>query len=612
MLVSRLWHGEAEAQLYSNVEFNSSHKHYRALVPALTARKHLLRRVAWIPNEGCETVDLKILDILLDYRPDNPTDLAFLVSHNNTTTTTTHMTATASLSPALSEYTLGPNRPALTHFSFYGDGEIGICLNSVVYSLTTLTVLDLCFPFIGVNISYIVDMDKTLTALPCLKVLSVDGDGWMYTYAQAAETPEDRNEATGPELQHCLESFKFSAHVLCCEGSAPFAFFRRLGNLRRIDIGSEYSFYMNTTSYRPWAFGRALRQYCPKLESIVTDTEVRLWLFDLPILSADRIAHITAPVADTFPFNIESDMSHSTIYGIASEYEDRLRQLLQEQEVEELLEGKAAVPFFPQLKTLVIAENILSAQDLISLGVQAPFLTHFEIRCQPARDGNFWDIYERDASAATKTAIHSSIPSIDAMIENQRLRKRRSFTSSDLVLLLQLCSSLRYFSLAGYCIYFDDLVDALATVATGTPVIQPWACEKTLETLNITIKIPVENPEQHSLIWKHLGRCWRLRSLKFSQECCLVPSFTYGIAGLLEGGMGETLKEIRRLPEWREVKDPREMVLWFGRSCPRLMVLGIEHTGYVMDAKRRGTTFKVLDDEDAKQCSIHRVFVEPN
>ncbi|KAF9118954.1 hypothetical protein BG015_006464, partial [Linnemannia schmuckeri] len=130
---------------------------------------------------------------------------------------------------------------------------------------------------------------------------------------------------------------------------------------------------------RPWAFGRALKQFCPKLESINVSGSVVLWLFDLPILPSDQIPHLTGLASEALPSN-SSDMSVNMTQKAQKEAEDRLKQRLQEQEVGELLEGRTAEPFFPQLKTLILgADHSLSMQDLISLRVQARFLTNVEI-----------------------------------------------------------------------------------------------------------------------------------------------------------------------------------------------------------------------------------------
>ncbi|KAF9122027.1 hypothetical protein BG015_005665, partial [Linnemannia schmuckeri] len=601
MLVSRLWHEVAEARLYSNVTLNSSFQSHDLLVQAVKTRKCLLRRVEWISNNDHRVLTADLLDILFDYRPDEPID-PFRFSNDNETKTTSPL--------AQLVFPHGPDCPALMHFSFSGGNERWQFLDSVLYSLTTLTTLNLAFPDDGGAIErlYLVDMERILTTFPRLKELSIVG--WRHFYPRkAAVALEGRDETTGPRVQHCLESFTFDAALGCSQEPPQFGFFRRLGNLKKVTIMSEYFDYENSCSRRPWALGRTLRQYCPKLESIDVKGSVEFWLFDLPILPSDQIRHITALVEETLSTN-QSDFSVDLEQEMTGEDEARLIKQLQEQEVGELLKGRTAEPFFPQLKTLLLGkDHWLSAQDLLSLGVQAQFLTRLEVRFPVVQSSRPWDVYERRAPAAAMRATHSSIPTIDTLVENRRLQKRRPFTTRDLKLFLQLCSSLRFLSLTGCSFSFEDLIDTSTTATTGTPVIQRWACEETLETLDVIFNIPATNPEAHRLVWKHLGRFSRLRSLTLSQSV-LIPSFQYGVDGLLEGQMGKSLEEIRQLPEWWKEQDRRQLMLWFARNFARLRILGMKHIDDVVDGQRRDTLSEFLDDEEVKQCSIRHVFIE--
>lgn len=632
MLVSRLWHAESEAWHYSRL-YISSYRNYEKEIQLTKARSHLLRSVDWSSREENYLV-LHVLDIIFDYRPDehisDSSQHASLSSSSSSSSSTFSAAAAASISVTpsartlvpsviLPVYPLGPNRPFLTHLSFNGLARNWQFFDSILYNLSTLTTLRLCFSSFSVDTKYyIVDIDKILKTFPRLKDLTIDG--WKHKYAPTeaglkdldlirAEKTDDVAAGLGAR-HHCLETFFFCGTLVCREGPDAFTFFRRLGDLRRIVVGSDISAEMDAATCRPWALGRALSEHCPKLESIKLDIR-GFWLYDLPILPSNKIPHITALVTKTLSSN----------NGTVSEDEDNLRQQLQEQQIRELLEGRTAEPYFPHLNSLIIGtSDALSAQDLISLGVQAQFLTRLHICMRPfQRKIPLDNVYDKDAPTAALRAIHSSVPSINTLVENRRLQKRRFFTNRDLMLFLQHCSSLQDFSLTRRCISFEDLADTSTSVTTArTPVIQPWACEKTLERLDISFDIPSANPEDHRLIWKHLGRLRKLRSLTLSPRYTqyssklsnLVPSFSHGVEGLLvEGGMGETLKEIRYLPRWWEVEDRRGMVLWFANRCPKLVGFGLEYLGCTFNVPR-ATKLDFMEDKDVKQCSIYRVFEE--
>ncbi|KAG0376703.1 hypothetical protein BGX24_007350 [Mortierella sp. AD032] len=394
-------------------------------------------------------------------------------------------------------------------------------------------------------------MDRILTAFPSLKDLSIVGWRFNYSPTKGAGLEDWGLVTTGTN--------EYDDTI-----AAP-----ELGNLRKICIGSQMDYDEYAKQSRPWAFGRALKQYCPKLEFIYTFGPVALWLFDLPILPSNRISHIEALVQEQTP----PDVSGMAARRVQVLMKDRLEWRFRDQEQEELLEGEDVKPFFPQLKTLILGDDhSLSAQDLISLGVQARFLTRLEIESTFYTRGYASDMYDKDHPAAAlavgSTINHTVDPMVTrTMIEDRRLRKRRIFDYRDVLLFLQLCSSLCHLSLKKVSIPFKYLVDdghnnksGTATTTSKdemTPVIRPWACEKTLETLNIGFEFSNKQPEQHQLVWKHLGRFKNLRSLTFvrspfSRNCsALIPSFSHGLEGLLEGGGPvRTLQEIRWLPEW--------------------------------------------------------------
>ncbi|KAG0277930.1 hypothetical protein BGZ96_002648 [Linnemannia gamsii] len=393
------------------------------------------------------------------------------------------------------------------------------------------------------------------------------------------------------------------------KGSAAFTIFQQLGNLKRIKVWSSVGYRDCVVNCRPWGFGRALKEFCPKLESIDIDGPNLFWLFDLPILPYHKIPHIASLIHQNVP-------------------EDRLRQLLQDHEREELLGGKTGVPFFPHLKKLILGHNhLVAAQDLLSLGAQCQFLTHLEIHPSTSNT-EAWEVYDKNDEHATSTTISpllsdaSSTTSV--MFESRRLRKRRPFNDQDLVLFLQVCSSLRYLDLTGCSITVESLVDGYiaspssvsATTASGTkariPSIRPWACADRLETLKITLDVPLELPrEYHAVVWKHLGSLRRLRSLTLmptkKQRYILVPSWDYGMGGLFQGGgLSQTLETLRFQTNWYLACQGCEMVLALAVWCPQLRNLGLEW-GYSFDGwpeLQRADSF--LKDERVKQCSIRR------
>jgi hypothetical protein len=497
--------------------------------------------------------------------------------------------------------------------------------------------LDLRFEkYNGTEETYVVDLDRILTGFPRLKHLGIAG--WMLEYAppRMAGLEEDHhdNEDEETRTEHGLESFDFNPLLMWREGPDAFDFFERLRHLRQISVCSQRSYLECAARTRPWAFGRALQQYCPKLEAIDVFGSAILWLFDLPILPSDKIPHLTALATESLPSINGSDISSVIVEQKAlKESEDRLRQRLQEQEVGELLEGRTARPFFPQLKTLILGPgHSLSVQDLISLGVQARFLTCVEITHGLYIYARVWDMYDTDAAAAAATALfdpathHSTSSSAVAnkLVVDRRLWKRRCIGNQDVMLFLQLCCSLQHFTITGRTIPFYDLATGDLTTPGGlgttfstleeveTPVIQHWACEENLQTLKFGVSLHAKrSKEYHAMVWKHFGRFQKLVSLTLPLSS-LVPSPDYGVEGLLTGGgrLSETLTEIRSLPSWWEVEDRREMVLWFARSFPKLLVLGLMCYREKVEGGKEEDYTDFLEDEDVKTCSIHKIFIE--
>lgn len=612
LFVSRHWHEAAEAQLYSEATLLLSLFVKRLDQPfftALKARKHFLRKVVcrlYTQNDSFFLVNL--LDILFDYRP--PTgdiiDSDALVALRS---------LSLSASTAAERGFPGPNRPPLRHFTFTGEGVEEVLLDLVLFNLApeTLTTLCLYLQPSRRTEAYTFNVERILETYPNLKELGLRGDECQYTAKeQVNKDREPGFHQTGsvPHQQHRLESFTFGPMLMGQTGSTAFTIFQQLGNLKRIKVWSIVGYRECVVNCRPWGFGRALKEFCPKLESITIDGPALFWLFDLPILPYDKIPHITCLVHQNVP-------------------EDRLRERLRDHERKELLGGKTAVPFFPHLKKLILGyDHIVAAQDLLALGAQCQFLTHLEIH--PSKSNTeAWEVYDRDdeyAISTTSSPILSEASSATrVMIENRRLQKRRPFNDRDLVLFLQVCSSLRYLDLRGCSVTFESLIDGYITAPSsgsamttpGTeaiiPYIRPWACADRIETLMIALDVPPKLPkDHHAVIWKHLGRLRRLQSLTLiptkKQRYILVPSLDYGVEGLFqEGGLGETLGTLRFQTNWRLACEGREIVLCLAQWCPQLRNLGLEW-GYSFDdcpEQTRADSF--LKDEKVEQCSIRRI-----
>ncbi|KAG9066584.1 hypothetical protein KI688_012492 [Linnemannia hyalina] len=647
LLVSHHWHAQAEPWLYgNNVVINPAFQRTHAsLIQTLRTRKHLLRKVEWQSHfHGGEVlVPEDLLDVFLDYRPppvdDNKRDNDLGAELG--ATTASQQRQRLRMMVATSSAVLGPNRPSLTHFSFVGVDHFGCLLNTILFNLTTtnLTTLELHLVGYGTANMYSADMARILDTFVYLKNLSitgnmarylsppeVKGDSWQhdetdsppFSETTATMATTTTNPSAQSHQQYRLETFAFDPRMLTKDGPDVHAIFKRLRNLKRIQIRSSVNYFDCFSYCSPWVFGQILSQCCPELEAIETWGPVALWFFDLPILPSDKIPHLTVLTQESSPLPEE----WSEFVTVSDVRESLLERRFRGQEVDELLvEGKGLASYFPRLKTLILGQDhSLGAQDFILLGLQARFLTHVEIYHRPVHLKFVWDMYDKDAALVADELADPTITmasTYNAILENRRLRKRWKVGTREVLLFLQHCSSLRYFSLTGYAIESKDLIQSSRGDETGeTPAaeglsfIEPWACEESLETLTIGFDMSY-NPskDHHALVWKHLGRFKKLRSLTLPLST-LIPSPAYGVEGLLTGGdqHNETLEEIRSLPSWWKIDDRKEMVLWYAKSCPRLKVLGLEYTK-LRDVG--GWSFSsFVGDEDVRRCSIRRVFVE--
>ncbi|KAG0277013.1 hypothetical protein BGZ95_006679 [Linnemannia exigua] len=671
LFVSHLWHDQAEAQLYSAVTIDARETtHFQQLILTLKTRKQFLRRVEWRSHSQEDSdFEVDLLDIFLDYRPvvagsaasveDNvhylpPSPVKTWRSlscfrfpkrlwKRRTPSTLLEIQAAAPIQSDMpptgipGSPFLGPDRPALKHFTFTGDDPRGFLQEMVLFNLmsTTLTTLELHLVNDGQRLSYYVDLERILDTYPHLKDLCLDGPICQY---EPIGRDKDSNHyyssfasRSGPATLHRLEKFTFAPSMMSRRGTDAFTFLQRLGNLKRIRVRSGRSYSECAQGCRTWEFGQALKQHCPMVESVDIDGPAIFWIYGLPILPYDQTRHITS-LADQTP----AYMSLVPAELVQRMKEDRLRLQLLDQEQEELLEGKVAEPLFPQLKTLIFGQDhSLSFQDLFSLGVQAHYLTHLEINSLPTQSTEPWEVYDKDApaAAATATMMHLT-PTTNArtaiLLENRRLQKRRPFTNGELIMFLQLCSGLRYLSLTGCGIPLETLVEGLITMASlsisgRTSNVRPWACEGTLETLKICIDVLPSHPaEFHASAWEHLGRFKNLRSLTVTcsstsmKRMFLIPTLKFGVEGLFQrqegGGMNETLEELQLMSDWWEASEGREMVLWLAKSCPRLrkldLVYNFRFCEYGLRRMEKGGHDAFLEDEDVKQCSIRQINIQ--
>ncbi|KAF9138954.1 hypothetical protein BG015_002203 [Linnemannia schmuckeri] len=539
----------------------------------------------------------------------------------------------------------GPNRPVLQHFTFTEDYLTGTLLEMILFNLmpTTLTTLEIYIKHAEPEQSYEVDMEKILETYPYLKDLCLDGLVFRYTPMRRLMNSTVSSASVSASVsvkmgytkelevvvvqQHRLETFTFGPNLLSREGSDAFLFLRRLGNLKKIRIRSTTIYAECAPKSRPWDFGRALKEYCPKLESIDIDGPVVFWLFDFPILPYDQLPHITSMVQENPAYLSEVPAELAQLLK-----EKRLKLQLLDQEQKELLESKTAAPFFPMLKKLVLdGDHSLSVQDLFSLGVQARFLTHLEILRPPTRHTEPWEVYNKDDknvdSAPTTALLSAAGPGAIRMIELQRLQLRRPFHSADVMLFLQLCSSLKFLSLTGCSVTFESLVEGYTAASSsfdststgggvGAPYIRSWACEDTLETLKIGLDVPCDLPkEHHAALWRYLSRFKKLRHLSLvptlKPRWVLIPTIDYGIEGLFyEGGMSETLEKLEMVTTWWDAAVGKEMVLWLAKSCPRLKDLELEYHFLFSDFTTMDVRHRAfLEDEEVKRCSIQNIGV---
>ncbi|KAF9903494.1 hypothetical protein EC991_003777 [Linnemannia zychae] len=511
---------------------------------------------------------------------------------------------------------LGPNCLPLQRFEFKGEvGSIWL-FETTIYNMSLLTTLVLTIECQSVNYRWIpLDVDRILDAMPRLKNLHTRGN--YHTYVDASPPsdtawppPMTFSRATLYESKldkevtiHPLESLTVSQFFMTRPAPNLLATFKRLGNLKSLNIESEITFF-DPVSRRtqPGEFGQILQKCCPKIDTIRTYGRTALWLFRLPRFS---------PAIEAM---VSSVLEAAGSWAPSRAAREKLEMELQDQEIKDILTLREEIPFFPRLTTFAsLLRPSLGAQDLLALAVQSSkTLTHLTLD----RTDDSTTVYNllQKPSPSNATAAEG-IDQITvyplgymAAAEKLRLRQRRPCNDLDYEMVLEICTCLKSVSLPGG-IHFRHMIDVTTQYADDgvkaagaeTKTMRRWACEETLESLEVGFILSTAIKSDHRLVWRHLGRLRKLRSLNLTHSN-LIPSLDFGIGelvgleqpedalaegvdGVEEGvrspefqprlqSQNETLKEIHSLGNTWGVDD-QQTVEWFARSFPNLTTLGL-------------------------------------
>ncbi|KAK3834698.1 MAG: hypothetical protein JOS17DRAFT_737481, partial [Linnemannia elongata] len=595
--VSTVWYHEALPRLYRTVTVNKlgGIPPFPVHLPAILSNRHLIHHVQWfifrdftcgpLPRQATET---DLLEVLLDYKLPESLPRSEWIDK-------THQESRDDLRKSALPLRPGRNRPLrLESLAVLGDfRRISLLENTLEHLSTTLTCLRLV-----AQGSYMTNLEWLLETLPLLKHLSLEGYSLQYVPPPPRSPPySDTNTTTNTTVEaeqspYPLETLTFASILLTYPEPTTFDIFKRLPNLKNIRIMDTQRWFPQPGEPRPGEFGRVLEKYCPNLECIETTGAVPVWFFRLPPLS---------PVLRTAMWKREQEQAE---------------QLTQQQEREELVfhthSGRIGRSYFRNLRRLEMRGQGLSTQDLVCLGVQAQFLTHVALQGLPATD-RIWNLYETDPEGVGQGegARITTTSAVEANPEKlARMRKRSPIRSRDLLFFLEVCVSLQHFSAVSLNVYFDEMLEhnddgdcedhdsqeRFIRSANGedgdTRTIRRWACEGTLESLEIGIVVPRTNPKDHRLVLAHLGRFRKLRSLTLGRSS-LIPSLEHGIDALvpssLDGrGVNETMEKILSLGSMWTVGD-RETVLWIVRAFPRLTQIGLNvREGSTMEDTVRG------------------------
>ncbi|KAK3834700.1 MAG: hypothetical protein JOS17DRAFT_737483 [Linnemannia elongata] len=640
-LVSRLWYHESKPHLFSAETLHLKVLHSQTppggtkpeqgiarlcspeYIAAIKDNKRYLRSVACNLTKWNELPIAEVLEILFDCPRESlpfsvdetdsgdtwidldraaavaaafPTT-ATMADDNGAAATTT--TTTPSSSKVVPGIPLGPNRPALREFMYNGEIRSTWLFETIIYNLPTLTTLDIQLGVYDVDRpqSACLDIDMILDALPRLKSLVIAG--YEYYYADNTPSSTSTTAMTGTTTMqfHPLESLKFTPLLMTRSVANTLATFRRLGNLKSIFISDIYPYYSPVTQpAKLGEFSQILQRCCPKIERVESDGPVALWLCRLPPTSpsCEKIRLLSDSGTGSGAGARESDEDFDVIFA----YKEREEILTNHQEI---------TLFFPQLKTLISrGYQTLGAQDLLALAVsRSQFLTHIEIG-----PGYYWNgAFELLQDTRSYLPSSPSVEGIDqitvyppgpmASSEKRWMRRRRMCSSLDYQLVLETCSALQVVSFP--CgIPFHHMVDDPSDANGMRPrMTRKWACEETIETLNIGFVLSTALKDDHRLIWRHLGRLRKLRCLTLTHSN-LIPSLDFGISELvgcefsqhdydshddvLLTGEGDDQQRLREQNTTLEKLhslgvawgvDDRATTQWFAKSFPNLQTAGL-------------------------------------
>ncbi|KAF9202269.1 hypothetical protein BGZ49_007553 [Haplosporangium sp. Z 27] len=355
----------------------------------------------------------------------------------------------------------GPDRPMVRSFKLSGTLDSIQRFNDILFNLTSLTTLDLnWWPYSLEVKTNDMELDRILESLPNLKYLSMRGCDFESILPQSPAL--DSNGA-----MYKLRRFAFEVDLLSMPRSF-LQFFRRLGNLTTIEV---YGYDQWLEKIDSKAIADILKESCKKVERILTSGLVPLYLYILPP---------------------SVEVTNLVLRGDTPSGQRRIEEL-QRQQCEE------AEEIFPRLTTFISTLScILSAEDLRCLSVQAEFLTVVDLS-KPLSDAD--DPYEEDD------------PTIDIYLQrNSGAQARHIIRSLDIQLFLENCRHLRHFGAERRTINLIDMTPpdkskslpeaCHNSFSNGKLQVvreaKPWACEGTLERLEIGFRVFNQNPASSS------------------------------------------------------------------------------------------------------------------
>ncbi|KAF9124826.1 hypothetical protein BGW39_007873 [Mortierella sp. 14UC] len=389
-----------------------------------------------------------------------------------------------------------------------------------------------------------IDVDRILDAMPQLRNLHIGG--YRATYADVtlpsqisvttgaitffSPTADYKSKMDQGMTIHPLESLTVSPYFMMRPTSNTLTTFKRLGNLKSSNISRDLSVLGSVPGCtQADKFGQILQTYCPKIESIETCGHAALWFLRLPRFSS------------AFEATMSSAKEAARPKGLSNAAKESPGMDLQRQEMVDTLPLRE-MSFFPRLTSYIAREiTLFASQDLLELAAHSiTFLTHIHFTKASVSSMEFSIYQEPTSSGVTAEGVDQMTvypPGPMSETERQRLTQRLPSGSMYLVLLLEACAYLKAVSFPD-AIPFQNMVDTTAqytsdgTAGAETRTMRRWACEETLESLEVGFMISTVLKSDHRLIWRHPGRLPKLRSLKLTNSN-LIPSLDFGMDELV-------------------------------------------------------------------------------